>query len=60
MHCDSCPKLIKVTLLEISGVIDVSASLESKTVIVDFDPQKTSVSALINSIKEIGYTASIK
>lgn len=60
MHCDSCPKLIKITLLEIDGVVEVSASLESKTITVNFDPQKTSVSALIDSIKEIGYNASIK
>lgn len=59
MHCESCPKLIKITLLEIDGVIEASASLDSKTVVVSFDPQKTSVDALINSIHEIGYTASL-
>lgn len=60
MHCDSCPKLVKITLLEIDGVVEVSASLETKTVIINFDPQKTSIPTLINSIKEIGYIASIK
>ena len=60
MHCDSCPKLIKISLLEIDGVVKVSASLESKTVVVNFDPQKTSTNAIINSIHEIGYTASLK
>jgi copper chaperone CopZ len=60
MHCDSCPKLIKISLLEIDGVVEVSASLDSKTVIVNFDPQKTSTDVLINSIHEIGYTASLK
>lgn len=59
MHCDSCPKLIKITLLEIEGVNEVSASLDSKTVVVNFDPQKTSTDALINSIKDIGYTANL-
>jgi copper chaperone CopZ len=59
MHCDSCPKLVKITLLDIDGVVEASASLESKTVVVNFDPQKTSTDALINSIHEIGYTASL-
>jgi len=60
MHCDSCPKLIKITLMEMDGVEEVSASLESKTVVVSFDPKQTTTSVLINSIKEIGYTASLK
>lgn len=60
MHCESCPKLIKITLLEIDGVIEVSTSLETKKVVVSFDPQKISTSAIIDSIKEIGYTASLK
>lgn len=60
MHCDSCPKLIKISLLEIDGVDEASASLDTKTVVVNFDPQKTSTVSLINSIHEIGYTASLK
>ena len=60
MHCESCPKLIKITLLEIDGVIEVSASLETQAVVVSFDPQKTSTSMIIDSIKEIGYTANVK
>lgn len=60
MHCPSCPKLIKLTLSELDGVAQVNASLETKTVAVDFDSEKISTSVLINSITEIGYTASLK
>lgn len=60
MHCESCPKLIKITLLEIDGVTEVSTSLSSKTVVVSFNPKKTSIESLINSINEIGYIASLK
>ncbi|MDP4009942.1 MAG: cation transporter [Candidatus Shapirobacteria bacterium] len=60
MHCPSCPKLIKLTLLDIDGVNEVEASLDTKKVVVNFDSQKTSVVSLINSIKETGYTASLK
>ena len=60
MHCDSCPKLIKMALLDINGVIEVSASLEAKTVNVNFDSNLTSTDEIIKAIKEIGYTASLK
>lgn len=60
MHCESCPKLIRLSLLEIDGVVSVSPSLETKTVVVDFDSQKTSTNHLINSIHEIGYTATLQ
>jgi copper chaperone CopZ len=57
MHCASCPKLIKVTLSELDGVVDVSASLDTKTVTVEFDPSLTSPKLLIDAIEEVGYTA---
>lgn len=60
MHCESCPKLIKITLLEINGIDEVSASLDTKTVVVTFDPKKISIASIISSIDEIGYTASLK
>lgn len=60
MHCSSCPKLIKMSLSEISGVQSVDASLENKTVKVFFDSSKTSPPLLIKTIEEIGYTANLK
>jgi copper chaperone CopZ len=60
MHCPSCPKLIKLSLLDIDGVNEVKTSLDAKTVVVNFDSQKTSITSLINSIQEAGYTASLK
>jgi len=60
MHCESCPKLIKITLEEINGVVEVGTSLESKTVEVSYDPSKTSVGLLMTAIGEIGYTATVK
>ena len=60
MHCDSCPKLIKMSLSDINGVDSVDASLENKTVKVFFNPSKTSPPLLIKAIEEIGYTASLK
>lgn len=59
MHCESCPKLIKMDLLDNGGVIDVTALLESKTVEVNFDSGKISIDKIISIIKESGYTASL-
>lgn len=59
MHCESCPKLIKMDLLDNAGVIDVTALLESKTVEVNFDSEKISIDKIISIIKESGYTASL-
>ncbi len=60
MHCASCPKVIKLSLLEIEGVQSAEASLDDKTVKVFFDTAKTNTPLLIKAIEEIGYTATQK
>lgn len=57
MHCASCPKLVKITLSEIPGVISISASLETKQAIVDYDGDKANTEQFIKAIDEIGYKA---
>ena len=57
MHCSSCPKLIQITLSEISGVISATASLDTKQATVDYDSDLVSSDQLIKAIAEIGYTA---
>lgn len=59
MHCESCPKLITLTLKDIAGVKNVLASLKDKTVEVSYS-DKVSPELLINAIEESGYKASIK
>lgn len=58
MHCDSCPKLIKLTLEDMPGVTSATASLQTKTAEVEFDDSKITVPQFIEAIKEAGYTAS--
>ena len=60
MHCASCPKVIKLSLLEIDGVQSAEASLEDKSVTVFFDSAKTNTPLLVKAIEEIGYTATQK
>ncbi|MFA5828445.1 MAG: heavy metal translocating P-type ATPase [Candidatus Shapirobacteria bacterium] len=57
MHCPTCPKLIALGLKDQKGVNSVTASLEKKQVIVDFDPAKIEITDLVANIKESGYTA---
>ena len=59
MHCESCPKLIQMDLADVDGVINVTASHESKKVLVYFDSEKVSIDKIISTIKESGYTASL-
>ena len=58
MHCESCPKLINLTLEEIPGVVNSNASLKDKTVIVSYT-EKVSPELLISAIEETGYNATI-
>lgn len=58
MHCESCPKLINITLEEIPGVVSSNASLKDKTVIVAHT-EKVSPELLISAIEETGYNATI-
>jgi len=57
MHCESCPKLIKMDLEETPGVMAVNATLATKTVTVEYDEVMTNVDKLVEVIKNSGYTA---
>lgn len=57
MHCPSCPKIIKMDLEDNPGVIMVNSSLESKTVVVQYDPSLINVDKLMEIIKNSGYSA---
>jgi copper chaperone CopZ len=56
MHCPSCPKIIQLTLLEMNGILGVDASLESRTVDVEYDPALIQPSLIIEAIQKLGYT----
>lgn len=59
MHCQSCPKLIQLDLRQKMGVVAASASLDTKLVVVEYDPTVVSPEELISTIKDSGYTATI-
>ncbi|MBI2465218.1 heavy-metal-associated domain-containing protein [Candidatus Shapirobacteria bacterium] len=57
MHCPSCPRLIQLDLQDRQGVVVANASLDTKLVVVEYDPDTVSPVELISTIKESGYTA---
>ena len=59
MHCPSCPRLIQLDLQELPGVVAASADLNTKLVVVEFDPVSVSISELVSSIKDSGYVAEL-
>lgn len=59
MHCPSCPKLITMDLEDLKGIKKVEASLENKTVTVEFDPEVVDSQLIIKTIKESGYSAKL-
>ena len=60
MTCKFCPITIRKSLEKVPGVTEASASLETKTATVTFDPEKTNVEALIKATTNAGYPSTLK
>jgi mercuric ion binding protein len=55
MSCVSCPTIVKGSLQEVEGVIDVEVSLEEKTAVVTFDDAKAGIVDLIEATTNAGF-----
>lgn len=55
MHCVSCENLIKESLLNVDGVKNVTVSYTTEKATVEYDPTKTDVNIIMNTIKNVGY-----
>jgi copper chaperone CopZ len=55
MTCNSCAEHVKFEVNKLAGVINASASYESKNAIVQFDNSKTTVSEIEKTINGTGY-----
>lgn len=60
MSCAMCPLTIRKALQGVNGVNEAKVDFASKTVAVSFDPQKTSIDALIKAITNAGYPAVVQ
>ncbi len=57
MHCASCATLIERKLKKTPGVVDASVNYGSQQASVSFNPSLTSLQALGDAIKNLGYNA---
>lgn len=59
LHCQGCVNKIEKNIPYEKGVKDLQCSLPSKTVVVTFDPAKTSVEALQQAFQKLGKPATV-
>jgi mercuric ion binding protein len=55
MWCPSCPYIIKRTLAQVPGVLDVKVSYDDQVAIVRFDDDKTDVTLLTQATADVGF-----
>ena len=58
MNCSLCPIAVTRVLRRQPGVREASASLETKSAVVVFDPGRTSAERLARAVSDAGYPAS--
>jgi len=60
MHCNSCASGIQLVLQNTDGVLNASASYDSKKGEVEFDEEKTNIDTIVKAIDQLGYKASVQ
>lgn len=55
MHCNSCLALIKMSVQELEGIIDVTGSQENNTVRVSYNEKEVDVKDIVKKIEQEGY-----
>lgn len=59
MHCASCASGIQMVLQSTDGVLNASASYDTKKGEVEFDEEKTNLGAILRAIEQLGYKATV-
>ena len=59
MHCSSCENKIKSNLKFEKGIKDIQTDLNTKTVTIQYDADKTNVENIIAGFKKINYVATV-
>ena len=57
MHCANCEKKIKENIRFEKGIKSIKTNLNDKTVIIEYDADKTTVPSIIEGCKKIKYEA---
>ena len=55
MWCPSCPYIVKRTLQDVAGVLDVAVAYEEQIAVVRFDDAKTTVAVLTQATADVGF-----
>jgi Cu+-exporting ATPase len=55
MHCISCEKRIRETVLELKGVKSAKVNYTTEKATIEFDPAETNVTNILKIIKDVGY-----
>ena len=55
MTCELCPITVKKALDAVPGVASTNVDLAKKTATVRYDPERASVTALVNATTNAGY-----
>ena len=58
MTCELCPITVKKALEKVPGVAATKIDFDKKTATVKFDPDRTSVAALVTATTNAGYPSS--
>jgi len=60
MTCPLCTSAIKKSLKNTTGVIQAKVYLNTNTAKVIYDDKKVTTKQLLNAVKKVGYSSSIK
>ncbi len=59
MTCVTCPYTVKKTLQKIDGVTDAESSFKTMSATATFNPDKTSIDAMLEALKNLGYPSTV-
>ncbi len=58
MTCAACPITVKKAITRLPGIVSATVDYESKSAVVSFDPDKTSLEAITRATADAGYPSS--
>lgn len=59
MDCPVCPITVKKALTKVPGVSEVKVSFDERLATVTFDDSKTTIDALKNATRDVGYPSTL-
>jgi len=57
MDCENCKAHVEKAVRDLAGILDVEVSLETNSMIVDFDEKIVDIQGIISAVEEEDYGA---